>query len=46
MSEKEALDYIELFHQGVWQEWINYKGYDDKLGKKGYIRKLMKEGKF
>ena len=46
VSEKEAMDYIELFHQGVWQEWVNYKGYDDKLGKKGYIRKLMKEGKF
>lgn len=46
VSEKQAMDYIELFHQGVWQEWVNYKGYDDKSGKKGYIRKLMKEGKF
>lgn len=46
VSEKQAMDYIELFHQGVWQEWINYKGYDDNLGKKAYIRKLMKEEKF
>ena len=46
ISEKEALDYIEMFSQNEYEEWINFKGYDNNLGKKGYVRLLIKKEKF
>lgn len=45
VAEKQALDYIELFHQGTYKEWVNYKGVNQISGEKGYVRILLQEGR-